>query len=63
MVPLLILLLLGVLAYGWWRWRFTTLTPLCRWRQDRASGDWVCATCGARTETDGKAPRACLRKS
>lgn len=64
MAPLLVLLLIGVLVYGWWRWRFTTLTRDCRWRQDRAAGDWVCAACGARTTTKrGAAPRECLRKS
>ncbi len=63
MVPLLIILLVGSLIYLWWKWRFTTLTRLCRWREDRAAGDWYCAACGARTKTDGSAPRICLRKT
>lgn len=64
MVPLLVVLLFGVLAYSWWKWRHTTLTAMCRWRQDRTAGDWVCAACGARTETrGGKHPTVCLRKN
>jgi len=63
MVPLLVILLIGTLIYLWWKWQFTTLTRLCRWRQDRAAGDWRCAACGARMVTDdGQAPRDCLRK-
>ncbi|NNE81802.1 MAG: hypothetical protein HKN18_16160 [Silicimonas sp.] len=63
MVPLLILLALGVFGYLFWKHRFTTLTPMCRWREDRAAGDWHCAACGARmVPKDGKAPRHCLRK-
>jgi len=61
---LLILLALGVLAYLWLSRRGSTLTRLCRWREDRASGAdrWHCAACGARCETKpGKTPRACLR--
>lgn len=64
MLPVLVMLLIGVLAYGWWRSRYTTLTSACRWRQDRAAGDWVCAACGARTTTpDNRTPRHCLRNS
>ncbi len=63
MAPLLLILALGVFAYLWWKWRFTSLTRDCRWRQDRAAGDWVCAACDARTTTEnGRAPRVCLRK-
>ena len=63
MLPLFLLLLVGTFAYLWWKWRYTTLTRLCRWREDRAAGDWHCAACGARTTTgDGKSPRHCLRK-
>ena len=63
MVPLLVILLVGTLSYLWCKWRFTSLTRLCRWRQDRAAGNWVCAACGTRTVTeDGKSPRVCLRK-
>lgn len=61
---LLIVLLLGVLAFGWWRWRYTSLSRLCRWRQDRAAGDWACAACGKRTRTEGnRVPTVCLRKN
>ena len=61
MLPVLLILLVGTLAYLWWKRRFTTLTRLCRWREDRAAGEWVCAACGARVASDG-APRACLRE-
>lgn len=62
MLPLFLLLALGTFAYLWWKWRFTTLTRLCRWREDRAAGDWHCAACGARSSGGaGKAPRQCLR--
>jgi hypothetical protein len=61
-VPVLLLLGLGVLAYLWWRWRTTTLTRECRWREDRVAGPghWRCAACGAETITAGE-PRACLK--
>lgn len=63
MVFLALLLLFGTLAYLAWKRRSTTLTPLCRWREDRAAGDWRCATCGARAPGEaGGAPRHCLRK-
>ena len=61
MPALLLILLLGVLAYLWWRRRTTTLTRDCRWRQLRARGGWRCAFCGA--ETIGmEEPRDCLRR-
>ena len=64
MVILALLLLAGTLAYLWWMRRTTSLTRLCRWRQDRAAGDWVCAACGSRTRTEGgEAPKVCLRDS
>ena len=59
--PLLVILLVGTLAYLWWKRRTTTLTRLCRWREDKAEDDWRCASCGARTRSDG-APSACLRE-
>lgn len=55
----LLLLLLGVLAYLWWRWRMTTLTRDCRWREDRTRRVWRCAFCGA--ETGEGPPTRCLR--
>jgi hypothetical protein len=57
---LLLVLLVGVLAYLYWHRRATTLTRDCRWREDRAAGVWRCAFCGAETVQDGP-PRACLR--
>jgi hypothetical protein len=63
-VPLLILLGIGVFAYLWWRWRTTTLTRECRWREDRAAGPghWRCAACGAETVAEpGQEPRECLK--
>jgi hypothetical protein len=64
-VPVLLLvLLLGTLAWLWWRWRTTTLTRDCRWRLDRAAGPghWRCAACGAETDlAPGREPRDCLR--
>lgn len=57
---LLLILLLGVLAYLYWQRKTTTLTRQCRWREDRRFGGWACAACGARQR--GKAsPRDCLR--
>lgn len=56
---LLLLLLLGVLGYLWWRRQTTTLTRNCRWRDDRTRGLWVCAFCGA--ETPEGPPRNCLK--
>ena len=59
-MPILVVILLAVLAYLWWRWRFTTLTRDCRWREDRKKGVWRSAFCGA--ETEGGPPRVCLRR-
>ncbi|MCB1312920.1 MAG: hypothetical protein KDK29_14065 [Sedimentitalea sp.] len=63
-MPLLLLvLLIGVLAYLWWQHRTTTLTRNCRWRADRAAGEncYRCASCGGRTRTeDGRPPRRCV---
>ena len=60
-MPLLLLILLGgVLVWSAWRYRTTTLTRDCRWREDRMRGLWRCAFCGA--EAPGPAmPRDCLR--
>lgn len=60
MIVLLLFLLVGVLAYLGWRWRTTSLTRDCRWRENRDLGIWRCAFCGAETVSRG-APRACLR--
>lgn len=57
---LLIFLLVGVLAYLYWRRRTTTLTRNCRWRQDRARGLWRCAYCGAELQQQD-APRDCMQ--
>lgn len=61
-VLLLLLLLVGVLAYQWYIRRTTTLTRACRWRLDRsvAPDYWHCAACGA--ERRGPEPRDCLRE-
>lgn len=61
---LLIVLLVGVLAYMWVARRGSTLTRMCRWRLDRAAGEgcWRCAACGAGvTVAAGKRPKDCLR--
>ncbi|MFP7569877.1 hypothetical protein ACGKZZ_03775 [Marivita sp. S2033] len=55
----LILLLLGVLAYLFWRRKTTTLTRECRWRQVQL-GQWRCAFCGAETASQSS-PLVCLR--
>ena len=61
-MPILLLaLLLGVLAYLYWRRRTTTLTRDCRWRQDRAAGDWVCAASGERAMSQD-APTFCAAR-
>lgn len=59
MAILLLILLVATLVYLWWRRRTTTLTRNCRWRQDRARGDWTCAYCGARTVSE-REPGRCL---
>ncbi|MDW4499078.1 hypothetical protein R5H30_13865 [Sulfitobacter sp. D35] len=67
MPVLLILLLVGVLAYLYWRHTRTTLTRDCRWRADRSRDKGSlhfhrCASCGAEVYTAGDgAPRDCRR--
>lgn len=58
MPVLLLILLAAVLAYLLWRRRTTSLTRNCRWRQQRAQGQWRCLYCGA-VETGGAAPTVC----
>ena len=61
---LLVVLLVGVLAYMWVVRRGLTLTRDCRWRLDRTVGvdHWRCAACGAAvTVASGKRPKDCLR--
>lgn len=61
---LLLLLLVGTLAYMWFARRNATLTRQCRWRLDRTAGPttWRCAACGAETTAKaGTSPRDCLR--
>ncbi|MDF0602272.1 hypothetical protein P1J78_16145 [Psychromarinibacter sp. C21-152] len=58
-----VLLAVGTFAYLWWKWHRTTLTRDCRWRLDKAAGEWRCAFCGARTRTEsGRTPRHCARR-
>ena len=59
MLPLLLVLAIGTFGYLWWRWRTTTLTRECRWREDRGRGVWRCAFCGA--EAGEGPPRVCLK--
>ena len=62
LVPvLLILLLLGVLGYLFWKRRTTTLTRNCRWRRVD-EGQWRCAFCGAEVNSEG-APLICLHRT
>ncbi len=62
-MPILLLtLLLGALAYLWWKRTATTLTRDCRWREDRAAGEWVCAFCDARMASNGP-PKLCQNPS
>lgn len=61
---LLILLLVGVLAYMWVARRGSTLTRACLWRLDRTAGPeaWRCSACGATVAVaPGKRPKDCLR--
>ena len=62
MPVLLLLLLLGVVAYFIWRARSTTLTRDCRWRRLSAAGDWRCAFCGATCES-AATPTDCHKPS
>lgn len=60
-MPLLLLVLvIGVLAYAWLSRRNSTLTRACLWRQERAAGQWRCAACGA-VQKGEVAPKDCLR--
>ncbi|MEM0948796.1 MAG: hypothetical protein AAGK37_15455 [Pseudomonadota bacterium] len=58
-MPIILLIAITVMAYLWWRWRFTSLTRDCRWREDRRNGAWRSAFCGA--EIGKGPPRVCLR--
>lgn len=59
---LLPLLILGVAAYFVWRHFTSSLTRDCRWRLDRAEGQWRCAACGAVLPApDSRPPRRCGR--
>ncbi len=59
---IVVVLAIGAFAFLWWRWRYTTLTRDCRWRQSKATGDWHCAFCGERAApSDGQSPRHCAR--
>ncbi|NEY90777.1 hypothetical protein [Tabrizicola oligotrophica] len=60
MFLLLPLLVAAVFLYLWLSRRNSTLTRVCRWRQERAAGQWRCAACGA-VQTGDVAPRDCLR--
>jgi len=62
LAPILIALALGVFGYLWWKYRFTTLTRNCRWRQDRRVGGWHCVYCGGRIAdaADDAPPRRCV---
>ncbi|MEP2717137.1 hypothetical protein [Pseudophaeobacter sp.] len=61
-MPLLILLLVtGVFAYFTYRRMTTTLTRDCRWRQERAQGQWRCGNCDA-VKPGLAEPRDCLRR-
>ncbi|MFD3190932.1 hypothetical protein ACFMPD_11735 [Sedimentitalea sp. HM32M-2] len=63
MPVLLLVLLLGVLAYLYWKHRTSTLSRNCRWRADRTEGGdaYRCVSCGGRTRTeDGRPPRYCI---
>ncbi|MFN4154862.1 MAG: hypothetical protein ACK4HF_09420 [Paracoccaceae bacterium] len=57
---LLLILLLSVLAYMWITRRNSTLTRACMWRQERAAGQWRCASCGA-VLPGAQEPRECRR--
>ncbi|MDZ7908136.1 MAG: hypothetical protein U5N10_07960 [Gemmobacter sp.] len=60
-MPLLLLILLvSVLLYMWITRRNSTLTRLCRWRQERSAGQWRCISCGM-TMQGAVAPDLCLR--
>jgi hypothetical protein len=66
MIVVLILLLVGVVAYLFWQSRTTTLTRRCRWREDRSFDHdslrlFRCMSCNATTHCPiGEEPRDCL---
>ncbi|MFN7222854.1 MAG: hypothetical protein ACK4MS_02405 [Paracoccaceae bacterium] len=60
-MPLLLLILLvSVLLFMWISQRKSTLTRACRWRQERAAGQWRCVACGAVSAGEA-VPTLCLR--
>ncbi|MQQ09186.1 hypothetical protein GFB49_12030 [Epibacterium sp. SM1979] len=62
MPVILIVLLVGVLAYLLWKRKTTTLTRNCRWRRSVAAQDWRCAYCGAKSD-DAEAPKWCANRA
>ena len=64
MPVLLLALLVSVLVWLWLVRRGSSLTRVCRWRQDRSLGPtvWRCAACGAQSDPGpADQPRSCLR--
>lgn len=64
MPVLLLILAIGVFVWLWLARRGSTLTRLCRWREDRRAGPghFRCAACGAECILPpGQVPRHCLR--
>ena len=55
---LLVLLLVGVFVYVYWKRTRTSLTRNCRWRRV-GPGAWRCAFCGAE-DTGEASPLRCL---
>lgn len=61
-MPLVLIILVVALIVMFYRFKTTSLTRNCRWRQDRAQGVWRCSYCGADLPDQGKPPTLCARQ-
>lgn len=61
-MPLVLIILVVALIVMFYRFKTTSLTRNCRWRQDRAQGAWRCSYCGAEQPDTGKPPTICARQ-
>ncbi|KCV81606.1 hypothetical protein ATO10_11857 [Actibacterium atlanticum] len=60
-MPLVLIILIVALIVMFYRFKTTSLTRNCRWREDRAEACWRCAFCGARQE-GAAVPKRCLQR-
>ena len=61
-MPLVIVLALVSIVVMYLRFRSGRHLRDCRWREDRATGQCMCVTCGARLPCEkGVLPKVCLK--